>query len=113
MPKVYFRTADSKAISKDIEGEVNYEKALESIHKKFKLPKEHIKLVYNGQTYTGNFKLNDSIPHHIVHVINKAGIGNDEITVSLTVNNGKGARKIQNIKTRSNVTTKDFIKEVF
>jgi len=28
MPKVYFRAADSKAISKDIADEVNYDKAL-------------------------------------------------------------------------------------
>jgi len=48
MPKVYFRAPDSKAISKDIADEVNYDKAIQSISTKFKISKQNIKLVYNG-----------------------------------------------------------------
>lgn len=113
MPKVYFRTADSKAIAKEIDNEVNYSKALESIAKRFKLPKENIRLVYNGQTRTGNFKLNDDIPHHIVHVADKSAVGHEEIKVSLTVNQGKNARKINNVSAKSNTPVKDFINSLF
>jgi len=48
MPKVYFRTSDSKAISKEIASEVNYEDTLELIKGRFGIEKSKIKLMYNG-----------------------------------------------------------------
>ena len=55
--KVYLRTADKKAIILDIKDKVSYQKAIDTINSKFKIPKENIKLMYNGQTYTQDFNL--------------------------------------------------------
>lgn len=55
--KVYLRTADKKAIILDIKDKVSYQKAIDTINSKFKIPKEYIKLIYNGQTYTQDFNL--------------------------------------------------------
>ena len=56
--KVYLRTADGKAVILDIKDKVSYQKAIDTINSKFKIPKGNIKLMYNGQTYTQDFNLN-------------------------------------------------------
>jgi len=69
-----------------------------AVENKFKIIRENIKLVYNEKIIQGNFKLNLDIPHHIIHVVNKAYITFGEIIVSLTINNGNGVHKVRNIK---------------
>jgi len=56
--KVYLRNADAKAVILYIKDKVSYQKAIDTINSKFKIPKENIKLMYNRQTYTQDFNLN-------------------------------------------------------
>ena len=109
MPKVFFRTADSKAFTKEIESEVNYDKALESIVKVFNLPKNKIRLKYCCEIKTKNFTLDPQIPGHIIHIVEKSEILDEEITVSLKMNNGPLVRIISDIKTKLNTQVKDFL----
>jgi uncharacterized ubiquitin-like protein YukD len=113
MPKVFFRTADSKAISRQIDSEVDYKKALESISKELRLPRQHIRLVYDGLIRTTNFSLNSDIPHHIVHVVDKSKLEDETISVSLTVAVGEEERKIGTIKTASKTPVKEFLNQLF
>lgn len=78
MPKVYFRNADSKAFSKEIASEINYEQTLETIEERFGLQKNLITLKYNEEIRKGNFRLNPEIPHHIVHIIDKSTLKNKQ-----------------------------------
>jgi hypothetical protein len=86
---------------------------LESIVKAFKLPKQNIRLVYNGEIKTSNFKLNPEIPHHIIHIVDKSKIVNEEINLSLTVNAGRASKNIGSFKTKSNTQVKDFLSNLF
>ena len=113
MPKIFFRTADSKAFTKEIESEVNYDKALESIVKAFRIPKQNIRLVYNEEVKTSNFSLNPEIPHHIILIVGKSKIANEEIDVWLKLNAGPASRNIGNFKTKSNTQVKDFLSHIF
>ena len=53
--QVYFRNSDRKAIIVNIKQKILYERALSTISARFGIPKNSIKLMYNGLTYTGDF----------------------------------------------------------